>query len=212
MTAAPQTILDLNGRPLGVRALEKRRLILDSTRTLLEKRGLRDLRVADIARSVESSPATFYQYFSDVEDVVLQLAAEANEGLPVLIRLFDGSWRGREGQHRAREIVVFFRQYWDTYGPILRIRNLAADEGDVRFMKLRRTAMEPILAAMVSVMERSGATKKNAQIVPGSAALAMSAILDRLAAYHKTVERDGFSQEELVSTSAQILFRTLTGK
>ena len=72
--------------------------------------------------------------------------------------------------------------------------------------------MEPILAAMVSVMERSGATKKDPRIVPGSAALAMSAILDRLAAYHKVVESDGFSQEDLISTTAQILFRTLTGK
>ncbi len=90
-------------------------------------------------------------------------------------------------------------------------RNLAADEGDARFMDLRRAAMEPILAAMVSLMERSGASKKHPLIVPGSAALAMSAILDRLAAYHSVVESGGVSREDLIGTSAQILFRTLTG-
>ena len=205
-------IVDLNGRPLGARALEKRRSIMDTTRVLLEERGLRELRVADIARTVGTSPATFYQYFSDVEDIVLHLAAEANEDLPTLLELFEGSWRGREGQRRAREVVLFFMHCWDAHGPILRIRNLAADEGDERFMNLRREAMEPILAAMVSQMERSGATKRNSAIVPGSAALAMSAILDRLAAYHKVVESEGFSQDDLVNTSAQILFRTLTGK
>ena len=203
---------DLSGRLLGARALEKRRLILDATKALLTERGLRELRVADIARSVDTSPATFYQYFSSVEDVVLQLAADANEDLPALLELFQGSWHGKDGQRRARDVVTFFMDYWDVHGPILRIRNLAADEGDERFMTLRRAAMEPILAAMVALMERSGATKKDSLIVPGSAALAMSAILDRLAAYHKVVESDGFSQEDLVSTSTQILFRTLTGK
>jgi AcrR family transcriptional regulator len=212
LTSRKQRIADLSGRPLGSRALEKRRLILDATRALLQARGVRELRVADIARSVDTSPATFYQYFSDVEDVVLHLAAEANEDLPELLELFDGSWRGREGQRRAREVVIFFMRYWDAHGPILRIRNLAADEGDGRFMELRRVAMQPILAAMVSLMERSGVTKGHSLIVPSSAALAMSAILDRLAAYHKVVESEGVSQDDLVSTCAQILFRTLTGK
>ena len=212
MTAEIQAIVDLSGRPLGTRALARRRMILDATRTLIEKRGLRELRVADIARAVGTSPATFYQYFSDVEDVVLHLAAEVNEELPALLELFKGSWRGAEGRRRAREVVVFFMDYWDAHGPLLRIRNLAADEGDERFMDLRREAMEPILAAMVSQMERSGTVNKHPRIVPGSAALAMSAILDRLAAYHTVVEYGGVSRKDLVSTSAEILYRTLTGK
>ena len=85
MSPEARPIADLSGRSLGARALAKRRRIMDVTRSLLAERGLRELRVADIARSVVTSPATFYQYFSDVEDVVLQLAAEANEELPALI-------------------------------------------------------------------------------------------------------------------------------
>jgi len=212
LAARKLQIVDLAGRPLGVRALEKRRLILDATRASLARCGLRELRVADIARSVNTSPATFYQYFSSVEDVVLHLAAQANEDMPALLELFQGNWRGREGQRRAREVVTFFMDYWEVHGPLLRIRNLAADEGDSRFMDLRRAAMEPILSAMVSLMERSGAAHKDSLIDPRSAALAMSAILDRMAAYHKVVEREGVSRGNLVSTCAQILFRTLTGK
>lgn len=212
MGARKQPIADLTGRRLGARALEKRRQILDATRDLLARRGLRELRVADIARSVDTSPATFYQYFSSVEDVVLHLAAAANEDLPALLELFEGTWRGKEGQRRARDVVTFFMNYWDVHGPLLRIRNLAADEGDRHFMDLRRAAMEPILSAMVALMERSGATGKGSLIAPRSAALAMSAILDRMAAYHRVVESEGVSQEDLVTTCAQILFRTLTGK
>ena len=205
-------IADLNGRPLGSRALATRRLILDTTRALLEDRGLRELRVADIARAAGTSPATFYQYFADVEDVVLHLAAAANEEIPALLALFEGHWRGDQGRQRARDVVLFFMDYWDRHGPILRIRNLASDEGDQRFMELRGAAMRPVLAAMAALMRRCGAAGKNPNIVPESAALAMSAVLDRMAAYHRVMEIDGVSGDELVTTSAEILFCTLTGK
>lgn len=212
MTAEPEAIADLSGRPLGDRALAKRRAILDATRELLSQRGLRDLRVADIARAVGTSPATFYQYFADVEDVVLHLAAEANDELAGLLDLFEGNWRGAQGDQRSRDVVTFFMDYWDAHGPVLRVRNLAADEGDERFMELRRAAMEPILDAMVALMRRNGAADRNPRVVPGSAALAMSAILDRLAAYHSVLHYGGVSGDDLVTTSAQILLKTLTGR
>jgi len=212
MTAESSAVADLSGRPLGVRALAKRRRLLDATCELLAERGLRELRVADIARAVGASPATFYQYFADVEDAVLHLAAEANDDLAGLHALFDGPWRGSDGRRQARAIVEFFMAYWDRHGPLLRVRNLAADEGDMRFMELRRAAMEPILGAMVALMTRCGVAARHPLIDPDSAALAMSAILDRLAAYHTVVEFGGVSREDLVNTSAEILFRTLTGK
>lgn len=212
MSLENQAIADLSGRTLGARALARRRTILDATRVLLDERSLRELRVADIARAVGTSPATFYQYFADVEDAVLNLAAEANEDLPELLDLFDGTWSGDQGRDRARAVVEFFMEYWDKHGPLLRIRNLAADEGDMRFMELRRAAMEPILGAMIALMERCRVTDEQTNIVPGSAALAMSAILDRLAAYHSVLDYGGLSRDDLVNTSAEILFRTLTGR
>ncbi len=212
MTSRSEPIADLSGRPLGQRALHKRRLILDATRDLLSQRGLRELRVADIARAVPTSPASFYQYFSDVEDAVLQLAQEANAPLPDLLALFEGDWRGAEGRRRARAVVEFFMHYWDRHGPTLRVRNLAADEGDQRFMELRGRAMLPILSAMEALMQRSGAVQKNSGLHPPAAALAMSAILDRLAAYHRVMESDAMSHDDLVDTTARILYHTLTGK
>lgn len=212
MPGRPQQIADLSGRPLGARALNTRRRILDATRELLGERGLRELRVADIARAVGTSPATFYQYFADVEAVVLQLAARANEELPELLALFEGDWRGAEGRRRARQVVEFFMDYWDRHGPILRIRNLAADEGDQHFMELRGAAMLPILEAMQGLMARSGAARRRPEQSPAAVALAMSAILDRLAAYHRVMEVGALTHEELVATTADILLRSLSGR
>ena len=125
MATIESPLMDVSGRPLGERALRKREDILEATRSLLERGGLRELRVSDIAREVGTSPATFYQYFSDVEDAVLHLAAAINTELAPLLALFDGQWRGAEGRRRALQVVEFFMDYWDRHGALLRVRNLA---------------------------------------------------------------------------------------
>ena len=50
---------------------DARRRLLDATAELLEDRGILDLKVVDVARRVGTSPATFYQYFQNVEEAVL---------------------------------------------------------------------------------------------------------------------------------------------
>lgn len=197
-------ILDLSGRPLGQRALKKRRQLMDATADLLKKHTLRDLRVVDIARAVGTSPATFYQYFKDVEDVVLQLAEEATAKMPSLTKMFEGEWEGDEGLEKAREVVDAFIQYWDEHGAVLRVRNVAADEGDVRFLVMRSQATTPLLSAMTKKIEARQNTLK-----PLAAAVAMGAILDRLSAYRKELESLGLSRADIVETSAQILHKTL---
>lgn len=206
--------LDLSGRPLGQRALKKRRQLMDATADLLKKHTLRDLRVVDIARAVGTSPATFYQYFKDVEDVVLQLADEATTKMPSLLKMLEGEWEGDEGLEKAREIVAAFIQYWDEHGAVLRVRNVAADEGDTRFLSMRSQAMTPLLSAMTQKMETRQKNLKNPadekSMKPLAAAVAMGAILDRLSAYRKELESLGLSRADIVETSAHILHKTLS--
>src|SRR5947209_9300350 len=61
---AEADVVAIDGRPLGRRAQQTRRRLLDATQELLESRSIRDVRVVDIARAVGTSPATFYQYFA----------------------------------------------------------------------------------------------------------------------------------------------------
>ena len=105
----------LDGRSLGKRGAATRRRLLDATSSLLETRGVRDLRVVDIAREVGTSPATFYQYFRDVEEAVLALAAEVGEDLAPIGELLTRSWDGSHGLASARELVDAFVGYWDTH-------------------------------------------------------------------------------------------------
>ena len=81
-----------DGRVIGARAHRTRRRLLDATAKLLEERGALGLRVVDITREVGTSPATFYQYFRDVEDAVLVLADAVGEDLAPIGELLDRPW------------------------------------------------------------------------------------------------------------------------
>jgi AcrR family transcriptional regulator len=169
--------------------------------------------VVEIARKARTSPATFYQYFKDVEDATLCLAEQAADEVPGVVELIDASWRGQKGFETARAIVDAFVRHWDAYRAVLLVRNLAADEGDRRFQRVRRRAMAPVLehlAQRVSESQQGGRIAP--EIHPYAAAAAMASILERLAAYHKELEVFGVTREQLVDTCARILYQTVTGR
>lgn len=204
-------VVDQTGRPLGPRARETRRRLLEAAEKLLSQTKLRDLRVIDIAREVGTSAATFYQYFRDVDDVVVRVAEQVSEEIPGMLELIAGSWRGPEGLVKARTIVEAFIEHWDAHQAVLRVRNLASDEGDERFQRLRAKTMTPLLMQLADVIEQHrGADDPQGR--PAAAAAAMAAILERLAAYHRELELVGVTREDLVESSAHILHRTVTGE
>ena len=204
-------VADQSGRALGPRAQQTRSRLLEATEKLLSERKLRDLRVIDIAREVGTSAATFYQYFRDVDDVVLCLAEETSDEMPGMLELIAGSWRGEEGLRKARAIVKAFIDLWDEHHAVLRVRNLASDEGDERFQALRARTMQPVLQELARVItEHRGADDPQGH--PHAAAAAMASILERLAAYRAELEVFGVQREHLVESSAHILHRTVTGE
>lgn len=210
--APPPALMDQTGRVLGKRARGTRQRLLESTEQLLDAHSLRDLRVIDIARNVGASPATFYQYFKDVEEAVLALAEQASQEMPAVAELLEGSWQGEEGLERARAIVLAFIELWDRHHAALRVRNLASDEGDDRFKAVRGRAMSPVLRGLARQFEASQrAGRVSTSEDPRAAAAAMGAILERMGAYHRELANSGVSREKLIETSARILHRGVTG-
>jgi AcrR family transcriptional regulator len=204
--------VDQSGRVLGPKALQTRERLLEATNTLLDRRSLRDLRVVEIARRVGSSPATFYQYFKDVEEAVLALAEQAGENVPAMVEMIDGPWQGEAGLANARAIVEAFIRHWDENRAVLRVRDLAAEEGDARFRAVRGRALAPIVEAVAAQVARGhDAGRIHPQIHPYAAAAAMAAILERLSAYHTQVEGFGMTRGDLVESCARILVQTLLG-
>jgi AcrR family transcriptional regulator len=198
----------LDGRAIGRRGLRTRTRLLEATAQLLERRGLRDLRVVDIARAVGTSPATFYQYFRDVEDAVLALAGEAAEDLRPVSRALAEPWTDTS----ARRIVEAFVASWDAHRAVLRVRNLAAQEGDQRFRTARNASLRPITEALAArVAESQAVGRVSADVSPIAAASAMVAMTERVAAFHREIEELGVEPPALIGTTARIIDQTVTG-
>jgi AcrR family transcriptional regulator len=209
----PVRLLDQSGRPLGPRAVATRRKLLDATHALLDERRVREVSVVEIARRAGTSPATFYQYFKDVEEATLQLALEAAEEVPGVFEPLLAEWQGTEGLDAARALVDAFVRHWDANHAVLLFRNVAAEQGDRRFRKARIRAIHPLIEALagkVAEARRTGAVSPS--LHPQATAAALASILERLAAYHQELESLGVGRAELVETCARILHQTVTGR
>jgi AcrR family transcriptional regulator len=205
-------LTDQSGRALGPRAAETRRRLLDATAALLAERPLRELRVMDVARRAGTSPATFYQYFEDLEGAVHRLAERAADELPAIVSEIRGSWGDAEALARGRRIVAAFVAHWDAHRAVLRVRNLRSEEGDPRFLAVRRRVHGPVIEALADVVRASQRSGRVApEIHPAAAAAALAAVLERLAAHHVELRAFGVTREHLVETTARIVVQTLTG-
>ena len=213
MTPEAAAALAIDGRPLGRRAQQTRQRLLDATAELLRSRGIRDLRVVDIARSVGTSPATFYQYFRDVEEAVLTLVEALGEDLHPLTELIDTPWRGKAGLDAARALVDGFITYWDDHRAVLRVRNLAAEEGDARFRQARVRTLGVITEGLrVQIAESQAAGRIDAEVAPYAAAAGLVAMMERMAAYHLDLEPRGTTRRDIVETVGRIIHQTVTGR
>lgn len=223
---ADEVLVDQAGRPLGPRALKTRRKILEATTELLGEKPLREMRVIDIARRIGSSPATFYQYFKDVEDVVLYLASQAKEATPLLVEIIGGHWEGPEGLERGKRLANLVIDHWEKYAPVLRARNNASDEGHPALREERMAAMMPLVEAFQQAIERSHAKAAaespetpspdeafaGGRVDPFSGATTLASCLERTSMYHQFIEEAGSSREALVETTAVFLQGMLTSQ
>jgi AcrR family transcriptional regulator len=204
--------LALDGRSLGRRGALTRSRLLDATSALLETHGIRDLRVVDIAREVGSSPATFYQYFRDVEAAVLALAETAGDEIAPLAARLDPPWDATHGLDDARALVDGFVDYWDRHRAVLRTRNLAAQEGDDRFRDVRHRTLGEFMARLTAkISDARAAGRVVDEMSPLAASAALVALIERMAAFHRELEEIGISRAEVVETTARIIHQTVVG-
>ena len=203
----------IDGRALGRRGAQTRRRLLDATAELLETRGIRDLRVVDIARAVGSSPATFYQYFRGVEAAVLALTQEVGHELAPLLALLAQPWDVDHGLDDARALVAGVVDYWDRHRAVLRTRNLAAQEGDERFRDVRNRTLGEFMSSLTDkIAEARDAGRVVDEMSPIAASAALVALIERMAAFHRELEPIGISRDDLVETTARIIHQTVVGR
>ena len=207
--AAPRAV---DGRVPGRRGLATRQRLLDQVAEMLAASSYRDVRVVDVARAAGTSPATFYQYFADVEEAVLALAEEvARVVQDTLVPLAEGPrWRGRQGYEAALRVVDGYLDFWDDHGAVVRVMDLGTNEGDARFRQLRSrlfTRFNEALADRVTQERPVGD-----DVDPRATAGAMTSMLAHVADHRYGFEAYGIRTADVRETMGRILFTTVTGR
>ena len=144
----------VDGRVPGRRGQATRQRLLEQTRQMLSATSYRDVKVIDIAREAGTSPATFYQYFADVEAAILALAEDmAHEGEHLTAIITTGPWKGRAAYDTSLRLVDGFMAFWDEHRAVLRVMEMATEEGDRRFHRIRTRLLNDITKALASVAQ-----------------------------------------------------------
>lgn len=211
MTGQVRTV---DGRVAGRRGQATRQKLLDCLSEMLSSSPYRDVKVIDVARKAGTSPATFYQYFPDVEGAVLEIAEQmAAEGAGLTELLAGRSWVGKAGWQTAQELVDGFLEFWRRNDAILRVIDLGAAEGDKRFYKLRMKILNSVnnsLADAVADLKAKGRVDKD--VNPAAIAGAIVAMLAAVASHQKGFQSWGVKQAELKPNLALLVHLGITGR
>ncbi|MGV9754249.1 TetR family transcriptional regulator [Streptomyces tricolor] len=204
----------VDGRVAGRRGQATRQKLLDCLSEMLSSSPYRDVKVIDVARKAGTSPATFYQYFPDVEGAVLEIAEQmAAEGAGLTELLEGHSWAGKSGWATAQELVDGFLEFWRKNDAILRVVDLGAAEGDKRFYKIRMKILNSVnnsLADSIAELQSKGRVDKD--VNPAAVAGSLVAMLAAVAAHQKGFSSWGVKQAELKPNLALLVHLGVTGR
>jgi AcrR family transcriptional regulator len=202
----------VDGRQPGRRGRATRERLLGCTADLLEKTSFRDLTVIDIARCAGTSPATFYQYFADVQAAVLVLAsAMAEEGKELTALIREADWRGRAGHRTATELVDGVLGLWERHRAVLRVVDLSTAEGDLRFQNIRTHLLNEVTSELRDVIQ-TFKDRHPPDLDPMAQAAALVSMLVHVAAHRYGYEFWGIRLDDVRRSVARIVYTSVTGR
>ncbi|WP_155056609.1 TetR family transcriptional regulator [Streptomyces blattellae] len=204
----------VDGRVAGRRGQATRQKLLDCLSEMLSSSPYRDVKVIDVARKAGTSPATFYQYFPDVEGAVLEIAEQMATDGGQLTELLEGrSWVGKAGWQTAQELVDGFLEFWRKHDAILRVVDLGAAEGDKRFYKIRMKILNSVNNSLVdAVAELQSKGRVDKDVNPAAVAGSLVAMLAAVASHQKGFQTWGVKQAELKPNLALLVHLGVTGR
>lgn len=198
-----------DGRVPGQRGLATRQRLLEATVELLTTTPWRSVKVIDIARRAGTSPATFYQYFENVEQAIGVLAGEMVAEAAELAELVAGDWSEAASWDTALSVTRGFFDYWEANRAVFRVVDLATEEGDSALRGVRVHALNAVTVALAQVIGPRGSPAGSDPMAVAGTLVAMYA---SVAAHRYGFEFWGIRTSALVDTQARMLHWAVTGR
>ncbi len=200
--------LEPGGSPASRRALRNQgrrtmRKLLDAAMEAFDRRGYHATRVNDVVEIAKTSHGTFYLYFSNKEDLLRALVAEAAAEAAGLYASLTVTPDGGADWDDVRGWVAQYSALWIRYAPLLRAwTDLAASDPELGVQV--RQAVTAMCGALTAQMD---AKARHAGIEPDTAGMAVIAMLDR---FHYLREFVGEPVDDAaLDTLATIVYRGL---
>ena len=189
-----------------------RQRLLDCTEALLTSTPYRDITVTDIARAANTSPATFYQYFLDIESAVIALAEVTGaDGARLAELLKNRRWRGGEGWQNAATVVDGFLDFWQSHQHVLRVVDLLTEEGDERLRAVRVRMLNAVTRQVAEVIVAVRAASGREGADPMALAGALVSMLAHVSAHQNGFEAWDIGVASVRDAMADILYWGITG-
>jgi AcrR family transcriptional regulator len=196
----------------GRRGLATRQRLLDCTIDLLASTPYRDLKVTDITRAAGTSPATFYQYFVDIEAILLAVAEQTVEEGRQLAALIAGRpWKGASGVASAESLVDGFLEFWRDHRSTLRVVDLLSTEGDKRFRHQRVLMLNSMTKALAAEIVGLQGDAKDTGVDAMAMAGALVGMLVNLAGHRAGFEAWDIRFDDVREAMVRLVYWGVTG-
>jgi AcrR family transcriptional regulator len=216
-----QSLAATDGRVPGERGRQTGQRLLEATVELLTTTSWRSVKVTDIARRARTSPATFYQYFGNVEEAVRVLAEGVVDQAAQLAELVGGDWSDENSWTKAITFTEEFLAFWEDNRAIFRIIDLANEEGEAQLHGIRIRALNAVTTALAQVVVHyspapggppGSRTASQAGSEPMAVAGTLVTMFASVAASRYGFEFWGIRTRDLTDTQARILHWAITGR
>jgi AcrR family transcriptional regulator len=221
-----ELVATTDGRVPGERGRQTRQRLLDATVELLATTPWRSVKVTDIARQAQTSPATFYQYFANVEQAIQVLAEGMVDQAGQLADLVGGDWSEAASWETALTVTEGFLAYWEDNRAVFRVVDLATEEGEGQLRGIRVRALNAVTVALAQVIATTspaveggaggagvaGATCSPAGSDPMAVAGTLVAMFASVSAHRYGFEFWGIRTRNLIDTQARTLHWAVTGR
>ena len=196
--------------PFGRKGKETRRQLMEATRKLLAVASPLSISAVAISREANTSPATFYVYFNDVEDILWALCDMISEDTSNLFLGHDYLRDPAKLEDHALEFVRGYCDIWAHHGPLLLYRNMEADRGNRRFYQLVLRVGLPILEGLMDrIVEAAPSDQPISRRDANAEAVVFIGAIDRIAAALHTWPQDSLMPDVLLRAEARVLVRML---
>lgn len=193
MTAAAET-LSTKGRAT--------RLALESAaRTLFAERGFHGTTLSDITAAAGRSPAVFYRYFADKEDLLASLAESFLHEVVELPKFGDGA------DFFVEAVGVYWKMFKPNIGIMVAIDQLAAAQPRFALLQqqFRRFGRDIVATSVRTAQQQGYAAELDADHI----ALAIALLFERFTTVSLS---EGLSDDAAVTTLSTIWKKTIYGQ